>query len=201
VSTGKVTVDARICEMLGYSAEELGEQVFWRDLHDPRDGDRFARDLAAHLQGDTEIFSNEHRLRHKDGHWVVVEAQGKVIERDKKGAPLRMVGTLLDVTQRQRLHEEGVDLLKQIETLIRASAAGTSERNADKVALEGLTKRERQVLGMIAAGMTSAQIGKHLFLATNTVNVHRQKLMKKLGLHSTAEVTRFAVDHGLMWIA
>lgn len=139
-------------------------------------------------------------MRHKDGHWVWVEARGKVIERDQHGAPLRMVGTLLDVTQRQRLHVEGVDLLKQIETLIRESTAGTSDRHTDNEVLESLTKRERQVLGMIAAGMTSAQIGQQLYLATNTVNVHRQRLMKKLGLHSTAEVTRFAVDHGLMWI-
>jgi DNA-binding CsgD family transcriptional regulator len=51
---------------------------------------------------------------------------------------------------------------------------------------------------MIASGMTSAEIGKRLCLATPTVVSHRRTLMAKLELHTTAELTRFALEHGLM---
>ena len=109
-----------------------------------------------------------------------------------------MVGTVLDVTQRKRLNDEGIALLKRIESLIRETSNNTPAETANSEALESLTKRERQILTMIAGGMTSAQIGKELKLATNTIISHRQNLMTKLDLHSTAEVTRFAMENGLM---
>lgn len=198
VRAGKMTADRRISEMLGYTIEQLEERLFWRSLLDPRDRPRFERDLAAHLRGDTAAFRNEHRLRHKEGHWVTVEARSKVVQRDPRGEPLRMVGTLLDITLRKRLDEEGVDLLKQIETLIRESTSSRPTDEADNRNLASLTRREVQILGMIAEGLTSAQIGRQLNLATNTVGTHRQNLMSKLDLHTAAEVTRFAIDHGLI---
>lgn len=109
-----------------------------------------------------------------------------------------MVGTILDITQRKRLNDEGMNLLKQIEALIRESSSRSPvQADGDKSA-ETLTKRQRQILGMIAMGMTSADIGKQLHLATPTVISHRRNLMAKLNLHSTAEVTRFAIDHDLL---
>jgi DNA-binding NarL/FixJ family response regulator len=61
-----------------------------------------------------------------------------------------------------------------------------------------LTKREQQILVMIAEGMTSARIGQQLQLSTNTIVSHRKNLMAKLKLHTTAQVTRFAIDQGLL---
>ena len=46
--------------------------------------------------------------------------------------------------------------------------------------------------------MTSVQIGQHLKLSANTIITHRKNLMAKLDLHATAEVTRFAIDQGLL---
>lgn len=108
-----------------------------------------------------------------------------------------MVGTVLDISSRKRLNEEGIKLLKQIESLIRENASGSHARTTKSDSLDTLTKRERQVLGMIARGMTSAQIGHQLNLSANTVANHRQNLMAKLNLHNTAEITRFAIDHDL----
>lgn len=198
LQTGKIIADKRCSEMLDFSPDELGDPNFWMGLLDPRENDRFERELATHLQGDSPILQNEHRLRHKDGHWVPVEIRARVSEHDQQGRPTRLVGTLQDITQRKRLNEEGVELLQRIETLIRESTSSLSAKPADNTALECLTKRERQVVSMIADGMTSAQIARQLHLATNTVITHRQRLMAKLDLHSTAEVTRFAIDHGLM---
>lgn len=196
--TGKLTVDGRISEMLGYSVDDLARSEFWKHLIDPRDSDRFTRDLTAHLKGDSEAFFCEYRLRHKDGHWVCVEARGKVIERGATGMAMRMVGTLVDVTQRKRLHGEGVELLRRIETLIRESTSGHRASGSDTRAVDGLTKREKQILGMIAEGLSSPEIAARLNVSTHTVGTHRQNLMSKLDLHTAADVTRFAIDHGLL---
>lgn len=197
-ATGRVTVDQRISDMLRYPADELSHPEALMRLIDPRDRDRVNRILSTHLKGDSEAFCSEHRMRHRDGHWVTVEARGKVIERAESGEAVRMVGTLMDITQRKRLHDEGVDLLKQIEALIRDSALGRRASDADPKALERLTKRESQVLSLIAEGFSSVEIANQLKLSINTVSTHRQNLMAKLDLHTAADVTRFAAVHGLL---
>lgn len=60
-----------------------------------------------------------------------------------------------------------------------------------------LGKREQQVLRLIAAGRRSADIAAELCITTGTVSVHRTNLKKKLGLTSTAELTRYAIREGL----
>jgi PAS domain S-box-containing protein len=195
----EVTGDERWPAMLGYlPGELLQDEAQWLALIDPRDRENFDRTMAAYLAGDTSHYQSEYRLRHKDGHWVAVEARGKVTRRDERGAPLRMVGTVLNITQRKRLNEEGLDLLKQIEMLIRKNEANSPDGHSDRSPLRHLTRREQQILVMIAEGMTSAQIGLQLQLSTNTVVSHRKNLMAKLKLHTTAQVTRFAMDQGLL---
>lgn len=185
--------------ILGYALDEVSnKEDDWFGLVHPSDLEKAKRAIASHLAGDSPNYSVSIRMRHKDGHWVDVESIGKVTKRKPDGTPLRMVGTVLDITQRKRLNDEGIALLKQIETLIRHASNNTPADTVNSEALESLTKRERQILTMIADGMTSAQIGKQLKLATNTIISHRQNLMTKLDLHSTAEVTRFAMENGLM---
>lgn len=58
-------------------------------------------------------------------------------------------------------------------------------------------RREREVLQLLADGHTSPEIGKVLHIATSTVEVHRRNIMRKLELHSVAELTKYAVRNGL----
>ncbi len=60
-----------------------------------------------------------------------------------------------------------------------------------------LTARERQVLQLIALGQSSGEIGKNLSISPRTVDTHRKNIMDKLGIHSIAGLTRFAVRHGV----
>lgn len=59
-----------------------------------------------------------------------------------------------------------------------------------------LTKREVEVMEMLARGMTNREIAHHLDIGIKTVDTHRGHLMKKLGLRNNAELARFAVKHG-----
>lgn len=60
-----------------------------------------------------------------------------------------------------------------------------------------LSNREREVLRLIAEGKTNKEIASHLNLSVYTVDSHRGKIMEKLNLHSTGELVRFAIKHGL----
>ncbi|HEX4595894.1 MAG TPA: response regulator transcription factor [Bryobacteraceae bacterium] len=64
--------------------------------------------------------------------------------------------------------------------------------------LDLLTSREREVLQMIAESKTNKEIAVTLNLSVYTVEAHRGKIMEKLNLHSTGELVRFAVRHGLV---
>jgi two-component system response regulator NreC len=64
--------------------------------------------------------------------------------------------------------------------------------------LDLLTSREREVLQMIAESKTNKEIAVALNLSVYTVEAHRGKVMEKLNLHSTGELVRFAVRHGLV---
>jgi two-component system NarL family response regulator len=60
-----------------------------------------------------------------------------------------------------------------------------------------LSEREREVLQLLAEGLTSPQIGKRLFIATSTVETHRRSIMRKLEIHSVADLTKWAIREGL----
>jgi len=61
-----------------------------------------------------------------------------------------------------------------------------------------LSKRELQVLECVAQGMTSIQIGEALDISPKTVARHRERIMGKLNMHTSAELVRFAIRTGLI---
>ena len=54
-----------------------------------------------------------------------------------------------------------------------------------------------QVLQQIAAGKTVSEIAEELSLSVNTISTYRTRLLEKLSLNNSAELTRYAIDNGL----
>jgi DNA-binding NarL/FixJ family response regulator len=61
-----------------------------------------------------------------------------------------------------------------------------------------LTPRQREVLQLIAEGRTAKEIGSILRISAKTVEFHKSRISKNLGLRSVAEATRFAMRHGIV---
>ena len=61
-----------------------------------------------------------------------------------------------------------------------------------------LTKREREILKLIAEGYKNKEIADYLCISVKTVEKHRANLMKKLDLHSAAALTAYAMERGLV---
>lgn len=73
------------------------------------------------------------------------------------------------------------------------------ERLADeKVNLDGLTGREREVLTHLAEGESNAEIATALVISPKTVERHRENIMRKLNLHSRSELVRYAIRKGII---
>ena len=80
----------------------------------------------------------------------------------------------------------------------RLTAAVRAEHNNSHSGLEQLTSRERQVLLGIVQGRTNKQIAADLGISHRTVETHRESLMRKLQIHTVAELTRFAIENGIV---
>lgn len=69
---------------------------------------------------------------------------------------------------------------------------------AEKVPVSDLTPRQVEILKLIADGFTTKEIGARLGVSPKTADSHRSALAARLGLHGTAELTRYAVRTGLV---
>jgi DNA-binding NarL/FixJ family response regulator len=61
-----------------------------------------------------------------------------------------------------------------------------------------LTRRETEVLQLIAEGFSNKQIASELSISIKTVEKHRQQVMNKLRIHDVAGLTRYAIDAGMV---
>jgi PAS domain S-box-containing protein len=99
ISSGTVNRSPKWAEMLGYTPEDIASSIHvWEDLIHPDDMQGALERLKAHLEGEAEAYVSEHRLKTKDGKWMWVLEKGRIAERDRKGKPLRLSGTHIDVT-------------------------------------------------------------------------------------------------------
>lgn len=87
---------------------------------------------------------------------------------------------------------------KYISTAV-AEKLATSLNSADgKTGHELLSDREMQVLELIASGKTISEIAGEICLSVNTISTYRARILEKLELHNNAELTRYALDYGLV---
>jgi DNA-binding NarL/FixJ family response regulator len=91
--------------------------------------------------------------------------------------------------------DEG-ELLARVRSALRHSPAPSNGSQAGPAA-ETLTSREREVLTLLARGLTQAEIAEKLFISPKTVGGHIQRILEKLGVHSRAQAVAFAHAQGL----
>jgi len=104
----KILINDEYAHMLGYTREELEPQIFdiWVQLIHPEDLDESVELLNQHFEGKRSSYSNEIRLKHKNGQWIWILVRGEVTERDKNQEVSRFTGTHIDITERKELEEE-----------------------------------------------------------------------------------------------
>ena len=110
-----------------------------------------------------------------------------------KGAEVQDLLEAVRTVQRGEVYFFPSVTKKLVADYLRRSQAGE-----DRTTYDGLSDREREILGLIAQGLTTNAIAAALFLSPHTVQSHRDHIMTKLDLHSKAALIKYAIAHGLI---
>ena len=106
IQTNETNYSKRWKEMLGYAEDDiLPTFQEWVDCIHPDDQPHVAATIQAYLEGKTEIYVVEYRLRCKDERYKWILARGMVVSRSEDGKPLRMIGTYTDTTERNQTEQ------------------------------------------------------------------------------------------------
>jgi len=92
------------------------------------------------------------------------------------------------------------DLIAAVEEAIERSRAARLQAGAEeqaRIRFESLSGREREVLGLVTAGLMNKQIAARLGVSEVTVKIHRGNLMRKMAAQSLADLVRMAEDLGV----
>lgn len=96
----------------------------------------------------------------------------------------------------QAMAEGKIYLCSKISKVVFADYVNLLNNNKDDL-INGLTIREREILQLVAEGHSTKDIARELHLSPKTVDSHRDHIMDKLGLHSVASLTKYAIREGL----
>jgi len=75
---------------------------------------------------------------------------------------------------------------------------GSSRNGSEQDGVPRLSPRERDVLRLIAEGLAQSYIARRLKISATAVGMHRRDIMRKLGVRTIAELTRYAIQEGLV---
>jgi len=121
VRTNRTVFNQTWASMLGYTLAELSPYDYntWVRLVHPDDLRKAEAALGECLSGRAEHYECEFRMRHKDGRWVWILDQGRIMIRDSKGRPSLMFGTHTNISRMKRTEEELRRNLEEKEILLR----------------------------------------------------------------------------------
>lgn len=107
VETNNVFFDSRYYTMAGYQPNEFpGTFDEWDKRVHPDDLLRVKEDLARYMDARAPSYDVEFRYRRKDDTWMWIRSRAKIVDRNTKGAPRRVIGTHTDVTDRKYVEQE-----------------------------------------------------------------------------------------------
>lgn len=125
----------------------------------------------------------------------------KILKAGASGYVLKNTGKAGLVNAIVKVHEEGNYFTEEVASIMMSKYMKKSSQVKQAnilVSLEDLTKREIEILQMIAEELTNNEIAKKLFISPRTVDTHRRNLLQKLAVKNTAGLVKFAIQNGLV---
>jgi len=124
LKTDKVYYSERWKTMLGYEQDEVSDSPDeWKSRIHPDDCDRIFKLINEHLEGNSEFYSGEHRLRCKDGSYKWILTRGKALF-DEAGKAIRISGSHTDISEKKVSEDIIIDRTQQLDAIFALSADG-----------------------------------------------------------------------------
>ncbi len=176
IQTGNAIVNEQYASMLGYDPKTFVEtNQFWFERLHPDDLEATSKIYQDYINGLTNEYKVEFRQKTKDNNWKWILSLGKIVEKDKEGKPLRMLGTHTDVTERKKAEEEikaNSELLRELYSY----SQNIREEERTHIAREIHDELGQQLTGL---KMDLFWINRRL---KNTDEIIKNKLNETLGL-------------------
>jgi len=198
-----VFVRNRFRELIDYdekAAAEEGYAFFFRLMHP--DDVLFVLDTSIrsieHMTGVPHAERKDYktvfefRLRNREGKYIRFIQQLVNLELDLAGN-MWLILILMDVNPNQ---QGGKQMLRSTMNMRTGKVIPFTEEKDERQSQ--LTKRELEILGLLAKGMASKEIAEQLFLSVNTVNNHRQNIIEKMDVSNTSEALSYAMRIGII---
>lgn len=180
-------MSARGLELLGISLEEItnmSHEEYFSTYFNKEDTDDWVPKVIGFLEKNNseEICTYFHQVRFsKDGEWNWYMGSVKIFARDERGKPLLIITIVLPIDSMHHMAAKAERLVAEKKFL-----------RKHYVRFEKLSKREREVLRLLALGKSSPEAAAELFLSVNTVETHRKNIRRKLEVSSYYELCEYA---------
>ncbi|OYU37453.1 MAG: GGDEF domain-containing protein [Pseudorhodobacter sp. PARRP1] len=176
IRSGRLKINDRWADFLGYTAAELGPMTDERffDLLHPDDKVQLQVSQAERWRQKTYLYSDEIRMRHKDGRWVWILTRSRPVEFSETGVPLVLSGVHLDISLRKALEEKLQTERDVLRGLADTSISGILTLDQDGI-ISFANKEAGDILGMDVSDM----IGVALVDAFTSVSTLSGKLLTK----------------------
>ncbi len=132
LETDKVYYSPRWKDILGYAEDELGSMIdTWETLVHPDETTSVLAKVQDYLEGRTDSFAVEMRMRHKQGHWVNILSRAHLTRRSSDQKAVRLVGTHVDITERKHMDDQLRESEEYQRTLFEQSPIGLALSRMD----------------------------------------------------------------------
>ena len=169
-------------------ARELRPDLAILDVGMPEmNGLEAARQIHASVPKTKLLILTVHEIDHLAEDFVEAGARGYILKSDAGSLLVQAVDTLM---------KGGVFFSTRMQAVLMGSAQRAAHLGAS--ADVRLTRREREVLQLVAEGKSNKEIGIALQITTKTAETHRARMMAKLSLHSVADLVRYAIRNQII---
>lgn len=194
LNKNKIIYEKGLSNLIDFDINEQAYDEFFDFLH-PDDLSAIAyveRELIRSANTEIERWNNYNlisncRIKSKNGPYIKIGRNTSVLEIDKEGRPAIVLHLCNDLT----------DLVQERNVSYVLNIPGKRSKRVQESACD-LTKRELQILKLIANGKSSTEIGNELFISRETVDKHRKNMIKKTGCLDTHKLAIKALNE--KWI-
>ena len=200
-----VYMSRNVKEMLGYQVQEflVNGVAFVNDIVHPEDQPQLWKlvktvwDFLLTLPTTERLyykFSCDYRIVKPNGTCMRFLEQNSVLQTDKLGNITHLMGVGSDITH----WKKNDNMMATVTCTKNGSSFCCTPEDANLRLQTLLSKRERDVLRLVAAGYNSRHIANELFISVHTVNTHRQNIIEKTNGKNTSGMVQYALSHGLI---